>query len=213
VIAIAQGNNRFTLPISAPSYQMQFGNEIETFTNIEGEEKSKLLSKKLKRLSFSSVIPRYWQEIWERGTETVAYESPEQALKILEEWSAKPVVVIIDDVYAKTMLIENVEPTYQDGQMNLHFNISFVEYNPVKTITYSNSKQLLKPGVIITRQAKGRANTSNKSSKKNQTKKDKNKGKTSSKASDKNKKGAFDFLGQQAQKQRINAKNQAVRGK
>lgn len=212
MIAIAQLNNRFTFPISPPEYQGSFGNEIETFTNIEGEEKTKLLSSKLERLSFSSIFPRQWKEMWEKGTETIAYYDPEKALDLLKQWKKNPVVVIIDSYFSKTMWIENVEKTYKDGQMNVYFTISFVEYNPVQTVTYSNSKQLLKPGVIITRQAKGRANTTSKTSKKNQqpskVKKTTNQKKGSS---GKNEKGQFDYIGQIAQQKRISNKIQSVK--
>lgn len=199
----------FTFPISPAEYRIQIGNEIETFTNIEGEEKTKLLAQKVERLSFSSIFPRQWQEMWE-GPE---YTDPEQGLKKLRVWKRLPMVVKIDDVFNKTMLLENVDGGYRDGQMNVHFTVSFVEYNPVQTVTYSNTKQMLKPGVIITRQAKGRANTTSKTSKKNQQKSKSDKSSNKKSSSSKNAKGEFDYIKQREQQQRISNKIQSVKGK
>jgi hypothetical protein len=210
MLALAQVNNRFTFPLTPAEIQIQLGNEIETFTTITGEEKTGKPVSKAKRVSFTAIFPRYWKEIWETGTETINYESPEQALKLLDQWKQKAVVVIFDTIFSQTMWLETMEGTYKDGQGNLHVNFTFVEYKPIKIVTYSNTTQLLKPGVIITKSSKSRPNTTSKTSKKNQ-KKDKNKksDKNKKKKDDPNKKGSFDYI---AQKNRIASKNNKVRG-
>lgn len=206
MLALAQIDNRFTFPLTPPEIQIQFGNEIETFTVITGDERTSKPVSKAKRVSFTAIFPRFWQEIWETGTETIKYESPEQALKLLEQWKFKPVVVIFDTLFSQTMWMENIEPTYKDGQANLHINFTFVEYKPVKIVTYSNTKQLLKPGVIITKPSKSRPNTTSKTTKKKETKKTTTSNK---KKEDPNKKGAFDYT---AQRNRISATNNRVKG-
>lgn len=205
MLALAQINNRFTFPLTPAEIQIQLGNEIETFTVITGEEKTSKPVSKAKRVSFTAIFPRYWQEIWEKGTETIKYESPEQVLKLLDQWKQKAIVVIFDTLFSQTMWLETMEATYKDGQGNLHVSFTFVEYKPIKIMTYSNTKQILKPGVIITKPSKGRANTTNKKSKKDE-KKDKKKDKK--KKDDKKKKSSasvpnsLDFASQQ--KDRIN---------
>ncbi len=221
MLALAQANNRFTFPLTPEEIQIQSGNEVETFTVITGEERTGKPVSKARRVSFTAIFPRFWQEIWEKGTETIKYQSPEQALKLLEQWKAKPVVVIFDALFSQTMLMEGFEPTYKDGQANLHISFSFVEHKPVKIISYSNTKQLLKPGVIITKPSKSRPNTTSKESKKDKKKsdkkKDKDKGKDKGKGNKKGDKkkeeskvGAFNYS---AQRNRISTTNNRAKGK
>lgn len=89
----------------------------------------------------------------------------------MEEWKLKPVVINFESLFSQTMWFESFEATYKDGQANLHITFNFVEFNPVKIVSYSNTKQLLKPGVIITKSSKSRPNTTGKTDKKNKTKK------------------------------------------
>ncbi|MBN6186307.1 hypothetical protein JQN58_04820 [Aneurinibacillus sp. BA2021] len=206
MLALAQAKNRFTFPLTPEEIQIQSGNEIETFTVITGEEKTGKPVSKAKRVSFTAIFPRSWQEIWEKGTETVKYQSPEQALKLLEQWKAKPVVVIFENLFSQTMWMENIEPTYKDGQANLHISFTFVEYKPIKIVSYSNTKQLLKPGLIITKSSKSRPNPSGKESKKDK-KKDK-KGKDKKDKKKENVVGSFDYG---MQKNRISTTNNRVK--
>ncbi|ASA21953.1 hypothetical protein [Paenibacillus donghaensis] len=218
MLTMIRDKNRFTFPITPPEIQITSSNEVETFTVITGEEKtSKRLTSKLKRVSFSVIFPRAWQELWETGKETITYKSPEQAWKLMEEWKAKPVVINFESLFSQTMWFESMEATYKEGRANLHITFNFVEFDPVKIVSYSNTKQLLKPGVIITKSSKGRPNTSDKKDKKNDKKKsdkekkaeDKKK-KAEKKAAADNAKGSFDYVGQKA---RIAAKNDSVKGK
>lgn len=196
MLALAQANNRFTFPLTPEEIQIQSGNEVETFTVITGEERTGKPVSKAKRVSFTAIFPRFWQEMWETGTETIKYQSPEQALKLLEQWKLKPVVVIFDTLFSQTMWMENMEPSYKNGQANLYINFTFVEYKPIKIVSYSNTKQLLKPGLIITKPAVSRANTTNKESSKKQNKD--GKGGTSKDTAQ--------------QRQRIETKNRSVKG-
>ncbi|MCP1357513.1 hypothetical protein [Aneurinibacillus migulanus] len=196
MLALAQANNRFTFPLTPEEIQIQSGNEVETFTVITGEERTGKPVSKAKRVSFTAIFPRFWQEIWETGTETIKYQSPEQALKLLEQWKLKPVVVIFDTLFSQTMWMENMEPSYKNGQANLYINFTFIECKPIKIVSYSNTKQLLKPGLIITKPAVSRANTTNKESSKKQNKD--GKGGTSKDTAQ--------------QRQRIETKNRSVKG-
>ncbi|MEK4106865.1 hypothetical protein NST28_22465 [Paenibacillus sp. FSL R10-2791] len=216
MLTMIRDKNRFTFPITPAEIQITSSNEIDSFVVITGEEKtSKRLTSKLKRVSFSVIFPRVWEELWETGKETVAYQSPEQAWKLMEEWKLKPVVINFESLFSQTMWFESFEATYKDGQANLHITFNFVEFNPVKIVSYSNTKQLLKPGVIITKSSKSRPNTTGKTDKKNKTKKsekskkaEEKKKKNEEKKSTANAKGNFDYL---AQKERILDKNSSVK--
>ncbi|MEK3762681.1 hypothetical protein MKZ07_30320 [Paenibacillus sp. FSL P4-0338] len=193
--------NRFTFPITPAEIQITSSNEIDSFTVITGEEKtSKRLTSKLKRVSFSVIFPRRWNDLWEKGKETITYKSPEQAWKLMEEWKAKPVVINFESLFSQTMWFESMEATYKDGQANLHIAFTFVEFDPVKIVSYSNTQQLLKPGVIITKSSKSRPNTTGQTDKKNQNKKSDKQKKAEAKAAADNAKGNFDYL---SQKERI----------
>lgn len=208
MLALSQGAIRLTFPITPAEVQITSGNEVETFTVITGQERSGNPVSKVKRVSFSTILPRGWEEIWEKSEkQTVTYKSPEITWKLLEEWKGKPVVLNFEELFSQTMLFESMELVYKDGQGNLHVNFSLVEYKPVKIVSYSNSKQLLKPGVIISKSAKSRPNTTNKKDKKNKKKK----GEKASKAEKKNPnaKGDFDYVGQ---KNRIDAKVSSAKG-
>jgi len=216
MLTMIRDKNRFTFPITPAEIQIISSNEVDSFVVITGEEKtSKRLTSKLKRVSFSTIFPRVWEELWETGKETVAYQSPEQAWKLMEEWKLKPVVINFESLFSQTMWFESFEATYKDGQANLHITFNFVEFNPVKIVSYSNTKQLLKPGVIITKSSKSRPNTTGKTDKKNKTKKnekskkaEEKKKKNEEKKSTANAKGTFDYL---AQKERILDKNSSVK--
>lgn len=124
-------------------------------------------------------------------------------------------VINFESLFSQTMWFESFEATYKDGQANLHITFNFVEFNPVKIVSYSNTKQLLKPGVIITKSSKSRPNTTGKTDKKNKTKKnekskkaEEKKKKNEEKKSTANAKGNFDYL---AQKERILDKNSSVK--
>lgn len=172
MLTMIRDKNRFTFPITPAEIQITSSNEVETFVVITGQEKTgKRLTSKLKRVSFSVIFPRAWKEIWETGKETVKYQSPEQAWKLMEQWKAKPVIINFESLFSQTMWFESFEATYKDGQANLHINFNLVEYNPVKIVTYSNTKQLLKPGVIITKSSKSRSNTTGKKTAKNKKRK------------------------------------------
>lgn len=201
MLTMIRDKNRFTFPITPAEIQITSSNEIDSFTVITGEEKtSKRLTSKLKRVSFSVIFPRAWEELWERGKETVAYQSPEQAWKLMEEWKAKPVVINFESLFSQTMWFESMEATYKDGQANLHIAFIFVEFDPVKIVSYSNTQQLLKPGVIITKSSKSRPNTTGKTDSKNEKAKSDKQKKAEAKTAADNAKGNFDYL---TQKERI----------
>ncbi|GIO84527.1 hypothetical protein J25TS5_14590 [Paenibacillus faecis] len=211
MLALSQGKIRFTFPITPAEIQITSGSEVETFTVISGQERTGKPTSKVKRVSFTAILPRGWAEIWETSEkQTVTYKTPEITWKLLEEWKGKPVILNFEELFSQTMLLEGMDLTYKDGQGNLHVNFSLVEYKPVKIVSYSNSKQLLKPGVIVTRAAKSRPNTTGKTDKKNKKKKGK-KAKTAGEKTKANKmtKGEFDYL---AQKERILDKNTSVKG-
>ncbi|ETT45702.1 hypothetical protein C162_20251 [Paenibacillus sp. FSL R7-269] len=201
MLTMIRDKNRFTFPITPAEIQITSSNEIDSFTVITGEEKtSKRLTSKLKRVSFSVIFPRRWNDLWEKGKETITYKSPEQAWKLMEEWKAKPVVINFESLFSQTMWFESMEATYKDGQANLHIAFTFVEFDPVKIVSYSNTQQLLKPGVIITKSSKSRPNTTGQTDKKNQNKKSDKQKKAEAKAAADNAKGNFDYL---SQKERI----------
>lgn len=209
MLTMIRDKNRFTFPITPEEIQITTSNEVDSFTVITGQERTaKRLTSKLKRVSFSAIFPREWSEMWEKGKETVTYQSPEQAWKLMEEWKLKPVVINFESLFSQTMWIENIDAVYKDGQANLHATFSLVEYSPVQIISYSNTKQLLKPGVIITKSAKSRPNTTGKTAKKDQKKKSAKAKKAEQKKADKkakdNAKGDFDYIG--TQKARISNK-------
>lgn len=206
MLTMIRDKNRFTFPITPEELRITNANEVDSFTVITGEEKTgKRLTSKLKRVSFSVIFPRAWKDIWETGKETVKYQSPEQAWKLMEEWMSKPVVINFESLFSQTMWFESMEGAYKDGQANLHLTFNFVEYSPVEIVSYSNTKQLLKPGVIITKASKNRPNTTSKTSKKDKKKKNskvakaeekKKKNKAASKNAADNAKGAFDYTEQ-----------------
>lgn len=217
MLALSQGKIRLTFPITPAEIQITSGNEVEVFTVITGQERTGKPVSKAKRVSFSTILPRQWKNIWEKDSkQTVTYKTPETTWKLLEQWKAKPVVLNFENLFSQTMIIENMEKTYKDGQGNLHVTFSFVESKPVKIVSYSNTKQLLKPGVIITKSSKSRPNTTGKKDKKNK----KNTSKKAKKAKDKSKKakdkakdnakGSFNYS---SQKSRISSKNASVKGK
>lgn len=215
MLALSQGKIRLTFPITPAEIQITSGNEVETFTVITGQERTGKPVSKLKRVSFSSILPRGWEQIWETDSkQTVAYKTPEVTWKLLEQWKGKPVVLNFENLFSQTMLFENMEHTYKDGQGNLHFTYSFVEYKPVKIVSYSNSKQVLKPGTVITKSSKSRPNTSGKKDKKNKKKKDDKKKKANDKSKkakeDPNAKGSFDYT---SSKKRISDKVSKAKGK
>lgn len=172
MLAMSQGSIRLTFPITPEEIQITIGNEVDTFTVITGKEKTGKPVAKLQRVSFMAILPREWRHLWEIDKkQTVTYKRPETTWKLLEKWKPKPVVLNFEELFSQTMYIENMDLVYKDGQGNIYATISLIEYDPVKIISYSNTKQLLKPGVIITKSSKSRANTTSKSSKKNQRKK------------------------------------------
>ncbi|MEW4368633.1 hypothetical protein [Paenibacillus kandeliae] len=206
MITMIRDKNRFTFPITPTEFKYTIANEVDTFTVMSGDERSGATIKKLKQVTFSAIFPRGWQDIWETGKETVKYKSPEQAIKLLEQWIKKPVYVNFDSLWSKTLKLLTMDVTYKDGQNNAYIDFTLVEYFPVKVVSYSNTKQLLKPGVVITKSAKSRPNASGKSSKKNNKKSSSKKKKSKTKAkSDKKKdskskndnaKGSFDYIAQ-----------------
>lgn len=210
MLTMIRDKNRFTFPITPAEIQITSSNEVETFTVITGKEKTnKRLTSKLKRVSFSVIFPRHWNELWEKGKETITYKSPEQAWKLMEQWKAKPVVINFESLFSQTMWFESFEATYKDGQANLHISFNFVEFDPVKIVSYSNTQQLLKPGVIITKSSKSRPNTSGKADKKNDKEKSDKQKAAEAKAAADNATGSFNYL---AQKERISQKNKGVKG-
>ncbi|NOJ73204.1 hypothetical protein [Paenibacillus alvei] len=211
MLALSQGKIRMTFPITPAEITVSAGNTVDAFSVITGEERTGRPVSKVKRVSFSAILPRKWENIWEKDKkQTVTYKTPEITWKLLEQWKGKPVVFNFENLISQTMLLESMEGTYKDGQGNLHVSLSLVEHKPVKIVSYSNSKQLLKPGTIITKASKSRPNTTGKTSQKNKKDskgKGKAKGKTEKK--DTNAKGDFDYI---AQKERIDNKNQQVKG-
>lgn len=204
MLAMSQGAIRLTFPITPAEIQITTGNEVDTFNVIIGQEKTGKPTAKLQRVSFSAILPREWRDLWESDKkQTVTYKRPETTWQLLEKWKPKPVVINFEELFSQTMLIENMEIVYKDGQGNIHMMMSLIEHKPVKIVSYSNTKQLLKPGVIITKASKSRPNTTAKSSKKDKkktTKKkkkatDKKKSAAAAKDAADNAPGAFDYTG------------------
>lgn len=204
MLAMSQGSTRLTFPITPAEVQITTGNDVDSFNVITGQERTGKPTAKLQRVSFSAILPREWREIWETDKkQTVTYKRPETTWQLLEKWKPKPVVLNFEELFSTTMLIENMEIVYKDGQGNIHMTMTLVEYKPVKIISYSNTKQLLKPGVIITKASKSRPNTTSKSGKKDDKKKTTTKKKVAAKkkstaaakdAAD-NATGSFDYTG------------------
>jgi len=213
MLALSQGKIRLTFPITPTEIQITSGNEVEVFTVIIGQERTGKPVSKVNRVSFSIILPRQWENIWEKDSkQTVTYKTPETTWNLVEQWKAKPVVLNFENLFSQTMIIENMEKTYKDGQGNLHATLSFVENKPVKIVSYSNTKQLLKPGVIITKSSKSRPNTTGKKDAKNKKKTSEKakKAKDKSKKAKDNAKGSFNYSDQ---KSRISSKNASVKGK
>jgi|GEM_PF-2169401 len=205
MLAMSQGKIRLTFPITPAEIQVTSGNDVDTFNNILGQERTGKPTAKLQRVSFTTILPREWRELWETDKkQTVTYKRPETTWQLLEKWKPKPIVINFEELFSQTMLIENMEIVYKDGQGNIHITIGLVQHKPVKIISYSNTKQLLKPGVIITKASKSRPNTTSKKDKKDKTKKskdkkkseDKKKSTTAAKDAADNATGAFDYTGQ-----------------
>ncbi|MEY8748630.1 hypothetical protein AB9M62_57255 [Bacillales bacterium AN1005] len=204
MLAMSQGAIRLTFPITPAEIQITSGNDVDSFNVITGQERTGKPTSKLKRVSFTAILPREWREIWETDKkQTVTYKRPETTWQLLEKWKPKPVVINFEELFSQTMLIADMEIVYKDGQGNIHMTMTLVEYKPVKIISYSNTKQLLKPGVIITKASKSRPNTTSKSGKKDDKKKTTTKKKVEAKkkstaaakdAAD-NATGAFDYTG------------------
>lgn len=166
MLAMSQGAIRLTFPITPAEVKITTGNDVDTFNVITGQERTGKPTAKLQRVSFTAILPREWRELWETDKkQTVTYKRPETTWQLLEKWKPKPVVINFEELFSQTMLIENMEIVYKDGQGNIHITISLVEHKPVKIISYSNTKQLLKPGVIITKSSKSRPNTTSKKDK------------------------------------------------
>lgn len=210
MLALSHGTTRMTFPITPTEISIVAGNSVDTFNVITGDERTGKPVSKVKRVSFTAILPRYWREMWEKDPkQTVTYKTPEVTWKLLEKWKKKPVVLNFENLFSRTMLMESMECTYKDGQGNLHMSLVLIEYKPVKIVSYSNSKQMLKPGTIITKASKSRPNTTGKASRKNQKDtKGKGKGKKSEKGS--TAKGDFDYI---AQKRRIASKIKSVKGR
>lgn len=201
MLAMSQGAIRLTFPITPAEIQITTGNNVDTFSVITGQERTGKPSAKLQRVSFSTILPREWRDLWETDKkQTVTYKRPETTWQLLEKWKPKPVVLNFEELFSQTMLIETMDIVYKDGQGNIHITMTLVEHKPVKIVSYSNTKQLLKPGVIITKASKSRPNTTAKSDKKNKKKKtDKQKkaeDKKKSKEAADNARGAFDYTAQ-----------------
>jgi hypothetical protein len=167
MIQITRKGVTFEFPVTPAEIQMKIANNIESFATLDRLIKNYLASKDVESLSFSSIFPRQWKNIWEGKS----YKNPEKAIELLKSWRGGEISLKIGNYYRKTMLLESFEPTYKDGQMNVHFSISFIEYRPLQIVKASTSKQLLKPGIIVTKTASSRPNTTGKSSNKNQTSK------------------------------------------
>ncbi|MHA2856930.1 hypothetical protein ACXZ7E_23215 [Paenibacillus lautus] len=204
MLAMSQGAIRLTFPITPAEIQITTGNNVDAFSVITGQERTGKPTAKLQRVSFSTILPREWRDLWETDKkQTVTYKRPETTWQLLEKWKPKPVVLNFEELFSQTMLIENMDIVYKDGQGNIHITMTLIEHKPVKIISYSNTKQLLKPGVIITKASKSRPNTTAKSDKKNKKKssdkkkktEDKKKSKAAKDAAD-NATGAFDYTAQ-----------------
>ena len=166
MLAMSQGAIRLTFPITPAEVQITTGSDVDSFNVITGQERTGKPTAKLQRVSFSTILPREWRELWETDKkQTVTYKRPETTWQLLEKWKSKPVVLNFEELFSQTMLIENMEIVYKDGQGNIHITMSLVEHKPVKIVSYSNTKQLLKPGVIITKASKSRPNTTSKTDK------------------------------------------------
>lgn len=201
MLAMSQGAIRLTFPITPAEIQITTGNNVDSFSVITGQERTGKPSAKLQRVSFSTILPREWRDLWETDKkQTVTYKRPETTWQLLEKWKPKPVVLNFEELFSQTMLIETMDIVYKDGQGNIHITMTLVEYKPVKIVSFSNTKQLLKPGVIITKASKSRPNTTAKSDKKDKKKKtDKQKkaeDKKKSKEAADNATGAFDYSAQ-----------------
>lgn len=204
MLAMSQGAIRLTFPITPAEVQITTGNDVDSFNVITGQERTGKPTAKLQRVSFSTILPREWRELWETDKkQTITYKRPETTWQLLEKWKPKPVVLNFEELFSQTMLIENMEIVYKDGQGNIHITMSLVQHKPVKIISYSNTKQLLKPGVIITKASKSRPNTTSKTDKKDDKKKstakkkaeDKKKSTAAAKDAADNATGAFDYTG------------------
>lgn len=201
MLAMSQGAIRLTFPITPAEIQITTGNNVDTFSVITGQERTGKPSAKLQRVSFSTILPREWRDLWETDKkQTVTYKRPETTWQLLEKWKPKPVVLNFEELFSQAMLIETMDIVYKDGQGNIHITMTLVEHKPVKIVSYSNTKQLLKPGVIITKASKSRPNTTAKSDKKNKKKKSEKQKKAEDKKKSKeaadNAKGAFDYTAQ-----------------
>ncbi|MGR6764635.1 hypothetical protein ACU1JV_22805 [Paenibacillus sp. T2-29] len=109
MLALSQGKIRLTFPITPAEIQITSGNEVETFTVITGQERTGKPVSKVKRVSFSAILPRYWEEIWETDSkQTVTYKTPEVTWKLLEQWKGKPVVLNFENLFSQTMLLEGM---------------------------------------------------------------------------------------------------------
>lgn len=163
-----QGKYRLTFPITPGEIQFKgYGNETESTTSITFVSLNRKTAMRAKSIAF---------EFWLPGDpendliEVDGYQGPRAWLNGLDRLQGAEVLLTINEMdLAWNVLIGPCDGTFKGINADYYGTIEFPIYIKQEFVTWSNSKQLLKPGNVITQQKPKRANTSGKSAKKKKT--------------------------------------------
>ncbi len=162
------GKYRLTFPVTPGEIRINgYGNDIETNTTIILTSKSSISAARLRSISFDFFLPG---DVESPLLEVDRYEGPRPWLKGLESISWTEVLLTIDelDLYWN-VLIGPVDGRITGRNGDYFGTIELPIFVKNEFVSWSNSKELLKPDSIITKQSSTRPNTSGKSAKKNPT--------------------------------------------
>ncbi len=160
-----QGQYRLTFPITPAEISFRgFGSEIETQTSITLESRHQLSSLRPKAISFEFVLPGNLQS---ELIEVEGYQGPRPWLQGLERLTGKPVLVTIDELdLAWNVLVGPCDGKFTGIHADFTGSIELPLFIKEEFVTWTNAKQLLIPGTIVSKQVKQRPNTTGKVTKK-----------------------------------------------
>ncbi|MGC5327109.1 hypothetical protein [Brevibacillus sp. SYSU BS000544] len=158
-----QGQYRLTFPVTPGEVSFKgYGNDIESQTSITLVTKNQISAMRPKAISFDFFLPG---NIESSLIEVEGYQGPRAWLEGLERLSGKPVLLTIDELnLAWNVLVGPCDGKFSGMNADFHGSIEFPLFIKEEFITWSNSKQLLAPAAVISKQVKQRPNTTGKTS-------------------------------------------------
>ncbi|KMZ42506.1 MULTISPECIES: hypothetical protein [Bacillales] len=160
-----QGKYRLTFPVTPGEVQFKgYGSDVEATTSITLDSLNRYTGRKAKSIAFEFLLPGDPENPL---VEVEGYQGPREWLAGLDRLSHAEVLLTINELnLAWNVLIGPCEGKFSGINGSFRGTIEFPIYIKSDFVSWSNSKQVLQPSKVITKQTSKRANTTGKKAKK-----------------------------------------------